>query len=233
MTHALTVADVMTSDVITVAEDTPYKSVVSLMAEHHISAVPVVDRNGGLAGVVSETDLLRKEEFRHSRRPLWAMGWWRRGDRSKAAGLRAADVMSHPAVTIEPAATIPAAARSMAARTITRLIVTNGDRLVGIVTRSDLLKAFLVPDDRIREQVRRDVLERALWVGRSGAEIAVQDGVVTLTGEVDHRSAADVAGKLTGEVDGVVGVDNRLTWVYDDTEVTPVVTPSPEVRRRP
>ncbi|MGW1344482.1 CBS domain-containing protein [Kribbella sp. NPDC002412] len=225
MRHLLTVADVMTPDVVTVPEDTPYKVIVTLMAEHHISAVPVINRFGGVGGVVSETDLLRKEEFQRSVRPPWALRWWRHRARSKAAGLRAADLMSHPAVMIEQGATIPEAARLMAARGITRLIVTDadGDFLTGIVTRSDLLKAFLAPDERIEQRVRRDVVQHALWEDPIGLEISVQDGVVTLSGEVDRRSMAEVAEKLTTEVDGVVGVVNRLSWVFDDT--APVQVP--------
>ncbi|MFG1912337.1 CBS domain-containing protein [Kribbella sp. NPDC048928] len=230
MRHPLKVSDVMTRDVITVTGDTPYKEVVSLLATHHISAVPVVNRFGGIGGVVSETDLIRKEEFRRRRPPRLA----RRTVRTRAAAVSAGDAMSHPAITIPQTATIPEAARLMATRGITRLVVTtdDNDALAGIVTRSDLLRAFLEPDDRILQRIRRDVVVHALWDDPFAIEIEVHDGVVTLSGEVDNRSTADVAGKLTQEVDGVVAVDNRLTWVYDDIAATPHPLPSPEVRRR-
>lgn len=234
MRHPLKVSDVMTRDVVTVTEDTPYKEIVALLAARHISAVPVVNGYGGIGGVVSETDLIRKEEFQQRRSP-WLLRWWGHAARSKAAGIRAGDVMSRPAVTVRQTATIPEAARLMAARGITRLVVTTDDDevLAGIVTRSDLLKAFLEPDDRILQRIRRDVVVHALWDDPFAIEIAVHDGVVTLTGEVDHRSTAEVAGKLTQDVDGVVAVDNRLTWVYDDMAATPHPLPSPELRRRP
>ncbi|HEY3560636.1 MAG TPA: CBS domain-containing protein [Kribbella sp.] len=234
MRHPLKVSDVMTRDVITVTEDTPYKEVVAVLATHHISAVPVVTRYGGIGGVVSETDLLRKEEFQHRPSP-WLLRWRGSKSRAKAAGVRAGDVMSRPAITVDRNATIPEAARSMAAHGITRLVVTTGgddEVLAGIVTRSDLLKAFLEPDDRILQRIRRDVVVHALWDDPSAIDIAVHDGIVTLSGEVDHRSTADVAAKLTGDVDGVVAVDNRLTWTYDDMAATPHPLPSPEVRRR-
>lgn len=121
----------------------------------------------------------------------------------------------------------------MARRGITRLVVTDDEALSGIVTRSNLLKAFLAPDDRILQRIRRDVVVHALWDDPFGIEIGVQDGVVTLSGEVDHRSTAHVAAKLTGELDGVVGVVTRMTWVYDDMASTPNPQPSPELRRRP
>ena len=219
MTHTLTVSDVMTPDVIVVTGDTPYKTLVAMLAEHHISALPVINQYGGVGGVVSETDLLRKEEFQRSRSLPWALSWWRHRARSKAAGRTAADVMTHPAVTIAQDATIPAAARLMARRGITRLIVTDsgGDVLTGIVTRSDLLKVFLVPDDSIRQQVRRDVVEHAIWADPIALEIGVEDGGVTLTGRLEHRSMTESAEKLTRGIDGVVDVVNELTWAFDDT----------------
>jgi len=221
MRQLLTVSDVMTTDVITVPEDTPYKTLVALMAEHHISALPVINQYGGVGGVVSETDLLRKEEFQRSPSVPWALRWWHHRARSKAAGLRAGDVMSRPAVTIEQGSTIPEAARLMSARGITRLIVTDGDVLTGIVTRSDLLTAFLVPDERILQRVRRDVVEHVLWEDPFGVEVTVKDGVVTLAGRLDHRSMVAIAERLTREVDGVVGVVNELTWAFDDTVPAP------------
>lgn len=232
MRHPLKVSDVMTRDVVTVNEDTPYKEIVTLLAANHISAVPVLNRFGGVGGVVSETDLIRKEEFQRGQTPR-SMRWWRHAAQAKANALRAGEVMSHPAVTIDQAATIPEAARSMAARGITRLVVTHDEALAGIVTRSDLLKAFLEPDDRLVQRIRREVVVHALWDDPFSIEIGVQDGVVTLSGEVEQRSTADIAAKLTGEVDGVVGVINRLDWVYDDTASTPNPQPSPELRRRP
>jgi CBS domain-containing protein len=232
MRHPLKVSDVMTRDVITITEDTSYKEIVSLLAANHINAVPVVNRYGGIGGIVSETDLVRKEEFQRRRTP-WALRWWRHAARSKAAGLRAAEVMTHPAVTIEQTATIPEAAQLMAARGITRLVVTHDDELAGIVTRSDLLKAFLVPDERLLHRVRRQVVVHALWDDPFSIQASAKDGVVTLSGEVEQRSTADVAAKLTREVDGVVGVVNQLAWVYDDLASAPDPQPSPEVRRHP
>jgi len=218
--YQLTVADVMTPEVVTVTEDTPFKTVARLLAEHHISAVPVTNVYGGVAGVVSETDLLRKEEFqRVGRHPV--MGWWRHGAKAKAAGVTARELMTHPAVTIEAGSTLDEAARLMAGRDITRLIVTEGDMLAGIVTRSDLLRAFLAPDNEILARVRRDVVQHGLWDDPFAVEASVTDGIVTLTGELEHRSMVAIAERLTREVDGVVDVQNQLTWAFDDTVPAP------------
>lgn len=213
MRHFLTVADVMTKDVVTVAEDTPFKAVAAVLAEHHISAVPVRGPYGGIVGIVSETDLLRKEEFqRRPHRP-----WQRGATRTKADALTAELLMSSPAVTIERDCTLDEAARLMAARRITRLVVVDGDQLTGIVTRSDLLRAFLAPDQEILARVRRDIIDRRLWDEPLAVQIDVLEGVVSLTGQVPQRSTVALVGSLVAGVDGVVGVQNQLTWAFDDT----------------
>ncbi|WP_406047198.1 CBS domain-containing protein [Kribbella sp. NBC_00889] len=219
MRHLLTVADVMTTEVVTVAEDTPFKAVTAILAEHHISAVPVRSVYGGVAGVVSETDLLRKEEFqRRSGR-----NWFHRKARSKADALTAGMLMTSPAVTVEAGCTLDEAARLMAARDITRLVVMDGDELTGIVTRSDLLSAFLAPDREILARVRRDVVDRGLWDDPFAVEVSVREGVVELAGQVAKRSTVAFAEQLIAGVDGVVGVRNELTWAFDDT--APVAGP--------
>lgn len=215
MRHFLTVSDVMTKDVVTVTEDTPFKAVATTLAEHHISAVPVRGAHGGVAGVVSETDLLRKEEFqRKPRRP------WTRMSRTKADALNAHMLMSAPAITVEGGCTLDEAARLMASRGITRLVVMDGDTLTGIVTRSDLLKAFVAPDQEILARVRRDVVDRHLWDDPMAVQVDVEDGVVTLTGQVDKRSTVAFAADLIAAVDGVVAVRNELTWRFDDATRT-------------
>ncbi len=156
MRHQLTVADVMTTDVVTVPDDAGFKNVAEVLAEHHISAVPVVNRSGAVVGVVSETDLLRKEEFQRARRSPWLLRWWHYRSRSKSAAATAGELMTHPAVTVAGGSTLDQAARLMAAREITRLVVTDddGDVLTGIVTRSDLLRAFVAPDNEILARIR-------------------------------------------------------------------------------
>jgi len=132
--------------------------------------------------------------------------------------------MSAPAVTVESGCTLDEAARLMASRRITRLVVTDGAELVGIVTRSDLLRAFLAPDNEILARVRRDVVDRHLWDDPFAVEVSVHEGVVKLAGQVANRSTVIFAEQLIAGVDGVVGVRNELTWLFDDT--------APAVRRQ-
>ncbi|MDX3005046.1 CBS domain-containing protein [Kribbella solani] len=214
MRHYLVVSDVMTKDVVTVTEDTPFKTVAGLLAEHHISAMPVRDAYGRVTGVVSESDLLRKEA---KQRP----GRLHRKARAKAAAVTAGQLMTSPAVTIEGGCTLDEAARLMAARGITRLVVMDGSELVGIVSRSDLLSAYVASDQEILARVHRDVVDRHLWDDPQAVEVAVQEGVVTLTGQVERRSTVAFATTLVEGVDGVVAVHNKLTWRLDDTARAP------------
>ena len=219
MRHFLTVSDVMTKDVVTVNEDTPFKAVAAVLAERHISAVPVRSAYGAVAGIVSETDLLRKEEFQRSTR--LGMPWSHRKARSKANAQTAGALMTSPAVTVEGGCTLDEAARLMAARGITRLVVTDGEELIGIVSRSDLLRAFLAPDKEILARVRRDVVDRNLWDDPMAVEVSVLEGAVTLTGQVEKRSTVTFAEELVRGVDGVVAVSNKPTWMVDDTTRAP------------
>ena len=214
MRHFLVVSDVMTKDVVTVTEDTPFKAVAELLAEHHISAVPVRSSYGGVAGIVSESDLLHKQEQPRA-------GWLHRKARLKADAGTAGMLMTSPAVTVEGGCTLDEAARLMAARGITRLVVMDGDRLAGIVTRSDLLSAYTASDEEILARVRRDVVDRHLWEDPRAVEVSVVEGVVTLTGQVERRSTVAFAEHLVAGVDGVVAVHNDLTWAVDDSSRRP------------
>ena len=215
MRNPLTVADVMTRDVITVPVDLPFKAVAALFAEHGVSAFPVTEEGALLVGIVSETDLLHKQEHPETRHRGLSPAL--RQVRRKARATTVADLMTSPMVTIEVGSTLSEAARLMAAREITRLVVLDGEWMAGIVTRSDLLRAFLDSDRVLLARVRREAVERALWDDPFGVEVEVADGVVTLTGELPHRSMIPVAAQAIREVDGVVGVVNRLSSAFDDT----------------
>jgi CBS-domain-containing membrane protein len=221
MRHQLTVAEVMTPHVVTVPASTPFKEVAKLLAEHRISAVPVTSESGGMIGLVSESDLLHKEAFQDAPARARLPRRSRRAARRKARAVTAGGLMSRPLVTIDVGATLPQAARLMAGRGVTRLLVTDGEWMAGIVTRSDLLRAFRDTDSAVLGRVRRAAVESRLWDDPFGVEIRVKDGVVTLTGELEHRSRIPVAVQAVREVDGVVDVENRLTYAVDDTVAAP------------
>jgi CBS domain-containing protein len=128
--------------------------------------------------------------------------------------------MTAPAITVQPGVSLVTAAKRMEEKHIKRLPVLNETgRLVGIVSRRDLLKMYLRPDREVRDEVVEGVLRTLLWIDPLTVEVEVVDGVVTLTGEVDRKSTAQIAAHVTKRVPGVVLVVENLSWTYDDTAV--------------
>ncbi|MBO4210803.1 CBS domain-containing protein [Micromonospora echinofusca] len=212
------VGDVMTTEVEAVAADTPYREIVNVIMRRGVSAVPVVDDFGRVLGVVSEADLLHKVEAAGQPQDRRVFeGRRRRTARRKADAALAADLMTSPAVTAYATTPLVAAARTMDTEQVKRLPVLDDlGRLVGIVTRSDLLRVHLRPDAEIRDDVVHEVLRRVLSIQDGKVRVEVRDGVVTLSGQVERRTAAEAAGRLAGQVSGVVSVVNGIGYDVDD-----------------
>ncbi|MCG6494327.1 CBS domain-containing protein [Kitasatospora sp. A2-31] len=213
------VNDVMTHEVVTARPETPFKEIAALFHRNDITAIPVVDDQGRPLGMVSEADLIRKEavlpdpEGRHPGR------WLDAKDRARAEAETAGGLMTSPAVTARPGWSVPEAARAMDKHKVKRLpVVDEIGRLVGIVSRRDLLEVFLRHDAAIRDEIIHDVLGRTLWVAPGDVRVTVQDGVVTLQGRLPRRSLIPIAEQLCRAVDGVVAVHPTLDWLDDDTE---------------
>jgi CBS-domain-containing membrane protein len=216
-----TVSDVMTRSVVSVDAFTPFKEIVRRMQERRVSAVPVVDEDGCVLGVVSEADLLLKEDPDLEGGPKVFEGVHRRRDRARAAGLVASELMSAPAITVAATATIGDAARLMHRREVKRLPVVDASdgRIVGIVSRADLLKVFLRSDEDIAHEIREDVIRRTLWIDPATIRIVVRSGIVTAEGQVERRSLIAVLERLVLATEGVVAFESRLGYAADD--ITP------------
>jgi len=211
-----TVDDVMTKAVVSVEETATYRFVVDLLVGHRFSAVPVVDAFQRVSGVVSEADLVRKIEYAGDEEPRLFEGRRRRGDRGKALARTAADLMSAPAVTVLTGTSIAAAARRMDGEKVKRLpVIDDLGRLVGVVTRGDLLKVHLRPDDDIRADVETGPLSGLT----ENVKAEVSDGVVTLDGQVAQASTAAQAVRSARQVPGVVEVVDGIRFDYDDLNV--------------
>lgn len=212
------VREVMTADVASARQDTPFKELAGLMAARGISALPVLDEEGRVAGVVSEVDLLRKEEYQENgRRPP---RWRHRRSRAKAAGVTAKDVMTSPALTIGPDATVVEAARALLGHNVKRMpVADSAGHLAGIVSQRDLLRVFLRSDQEIASEIRTEVFGEELGTNLALVQVDVAEGVVTLSGEVQDKSMIGVAVRLAHSVDGVVDVVNHLTYAVDDTSL--------------
>jgi CBS domain-containing protein len=214
-----TVAEVMTTDVVTVREETGYKEIVETMAVLGISAVPVVDDDARVIGVVSEADLLLKVEYAGLQPELSVLRRRRvRTAMMKANGDMAGDIMTAPATVVSPDETIAVAAKRMDTEKVKRLPVVDRDgRLVGIVSRSDLLRPFLRADDDIRQEIQDEVLLATMWLDPRDFTVTVDQGIVTVHGTVERKSIGPVLVGLVRSVAGVVDVVDRLTFRYDDT----------------
>jgi CBS domain-containing protein len=224
-----TVRDVMTRSVISVSPDTPLKEVARLLVEHGISGLPVVGPNRTVLGVVSEADFLLKERgaraVRH--RPLASILGESRDTARQLAKVEAAtagQAMSSPAVTIEAGATLQKAAETMVSRQINRLPVMEHGALVGIITRADLVKAYIRSDEQLAETIRDEVLRRTLWLDPAGFKVAVTDGVASVRGRVDRRSTADVIERVTAMVPGIVGVACDVAWEVEDRDIEDIAS---------
>lgn len=217
MTHRA-IRAVMTAPVATVSLDTPFKTLAAIMAERGLNALPVLDSEGHLAGIVSESDLMRKEEYQddpEARRPPHS-----HQHRSRAEGLTAGQVMSSPAITISPDDSIVAAARAFDRAHVSHLVVTEADgTLAGLVTPLDLLKVYLRSDAEIASEIRDEVIASYLGCDPGRAGVTVTDGIVTLAGEVERKSMVPLAERMARSVDGVVDVVNRLAYALDDARL--------------
>ncbi|MEU6998160.1 CBS domain-containing protein [Nonomuraea sp. NPDC046570] len=220
----MTVADLMTTDVVAVHDTTPFQMVAEILVESGVSGLPVVDEDDRVLGVVSAADLLRKEEFRQRfagdryRPPLRARlrhGFGAEGDTfRKAEGETAGDLMTSPAIVAKPDFSVVRAARLMDRHGVKRLPVLDAEGgLIGIVSRGDLLKVFVRQDAEIERELRG----LACVTQAAHLEITVAQGVVGLTGRTDRRSEADAIVCGAERIDGVVGVHADFTWARDDT----------------
>ena len=210
------VRDVMTTDVLTVRADVSLKEAAALMAERGISGLPVVGFGGQVAGVLSEGDILFKETgLTPSRRgvverllalPPDALG-------AKLVARTAGEAMTSPALTIGPRRPLTVAANTMIERGVKRLpVVDDAGKLVGIVTRADLVRAFVRSDEAIEREIREDVIRRSLWIEPDNLVVAVDAGEVRLAGEVETKAEAELIPEFVQRVPGVVSVLSKLSW---------------------
>lgn len=216
----MNVKDVMTSDVVTVRPDTSLKDVAAVLTERRISGVPVVDDSGKVVGVVSEGDILFKERGPSERTGVlaWFANPYDVEEQLKLGARTAAEAMTAPAKTIAPWRLVSSAAAEMLDEGVNRLpVVDEEGRLVGIVTRADLVRAFVRPDAEIEREIHEKVLERALLLETPDTVTVVVDGgKVTLDGFVELRTNAELLPALVARLPGVVEVESSVHWRTDN-----------------
>jgi CBS-domain-containing membrane protein len=219
------VRDVMTTEVVTVKPSTPFKEVAAKLARHRISAVPVLDADRRVLGVVNDADLLLKQEHLDTEASI-SLVWSRRRrrEREKAAAVVAGKLMTAPVATVSPTTTVSDAVRLLLAAGVQRLpVVDESERLVGIVSRADLLGLFTRPDEAIEHEIMDDVIFDDFGMAPSRFFIHVDEGVVVLQGRTERRSLIPLLVRAVHDVEGVVRVENRLTFDEDDRDTGAVM----------
>lgn len=209
------VHEVMTTEVVTIRPDATLKEAALLLAANGVSGLPVVDGEGAVLGVVSEADVLAKETAPEGERrgiAHWLLDARDPWLETRFAARTVAEAMSSPARTIGPEETVVEAATRMLEDGINRLpVVDGGGKLVGLVSRGDLVRTFARSDEAIRREIQDDLLRRALWVDHpEDIHVEVSDGEVILSGRVDSIADAELVPLHIRRVPGVVGVTSRL-----------------------
>jgi len=205
------VKDAMTASVKTITPEASLKDAAGTFAEHRIGGSPVVDREGRILGVLTDTDILLKERAELPSRGLRSLLHPHEASAlaSKVEARTVEEAMSVPAITAEPTWPVSEAAEVMLEHGVNRLPVVEDGRLVGIITRHDLVRLFARSDSEIERDIREEALRGLSWT--EDLELSVRNGEVTLRGEVDSTYDAEALPDVIRRIPGVVGVDSELT----------------------
>jgi CBS domain-containing protein len=211
------VQEIMTSDVLTIGPEAEIRDVARIFVEHGISGLPVCGAGREILGVVSEGDILFKEQGPRGQSMLSRFGGKAPKELEKALAIKVSEAMTAPAITTSPHSSVAEAARLMSEHGINRLPVVKAGELVGIVTRTDLVRAFVRSDNDIRDEIVDDVLRKTLWLDVPEViRVDVERGAVRLHGHLETSSDASLLVRLVSRVPGVVSVETGLSWATDD-----------------
>jgi CBS domain-containing protein len=216
----------MTTTVITIGPEASLKEAARRMVEAGISGLPVTDDSGALIGMITEADFVKSESGRRAAKRARLLRWLTSQDEVPDDRLAVSDVMTTEVVTLGPDADHAEAARVMRKAGIKRIPVLDGSgKLVGLVSRSDILRAFVRSDRDITEEITDHVMVEVLWIDPRDVEVVCEDGNVAFTGRLPTRSDAQLLGDLTRRLDGVASVKDGLTWKVDNTKLQMVAPP--------
>lgn len=204
------VCDLMTSEVATVTPTMSLRDAAALLAAKGISGVPVLNTANEVVGVLSEADIVVKAGGEVPRNRL--LGWLLESDLDdKIRAETVDDAMTARPVTISPKRPVHEAARLMVAENVNRLPVVDKGKLVGIVTRADIVRAFTRSDAELVDEIRGDILRRTFWLEPGSVAVDVVDGHVTLRGEVETETDQELLPHFVARVPGVISVDADLS----------------------
>lgn len=219
------ISELMTRRVLTIGPDASLKEAARRMLEAGVSGLPVTDDGGTLLGIITEADFISGEADRRTAPRAGLLRFFTGDHEVPTREQKVGDVMTKAVVVIGPDADHAEAARLMQRERVKRLPVVAQGRLVGLVSRSDMLRAFVRPDEAIVEDIRDHVMRKVLWIDPERVTIDCVDGNVVLRGRLETRSDAGLLVELTKRLDGVASVADHLDWEVDNTRVEMVSPP--------
>jgi CBS domain-containing protein len=229
----MNVRELMTTDLITVAKDASLKEAARRMIEGSVSGLLVTGDDGALLGVITEADFVKAESDRRAGKRARLLQWLSHDDKEIPNTERlVGDVMTTEVITLGAEADHAEAARLMRKAGVKRLPIVDDDgRPVGIISRSDIMRAFARADSDIIAEITDHVMKDILWINPKRVEVRSEEGNVKLRGQLETRSDATLLEDLTRRIDGVVSVDSELTWEIDNTKLE-MTSPPPSGLRR-
>lgn len=219
------VSELMATDVLTVGPQASLKEVARRMLEAGVSGLPVTSERGDLVGIITEADFVAGEADRRAGKRAGLLRFFTEQPEVPAYERTVGDVMTSEVVVISPEADHAEAARLMEQQRVKRLPVVDDGQLVGLISRADMLKAFVRPDHEIIEEIQEKVMRKILWIDPNRAIVECVDGNVVLRGRLETRSDANLLVELTKRLDGVASVADHLQWDVDNTKVEMVSPP--------
>lgn len=220
------IRDLMTTDVLTIGPDAPLKEAAREMLDAGISGLPVADDGGALVGIITEADFVATEADRRVRRRAGLLRLINHDEEIPDQERLVKDVMTTDLKTIGPEEDHADAARLMERERIKRLPVVEDGKLVGLISRADMLRAYARPDADIIDEINDHVMRKVLWVDPRRVTVRCLDGNVELSGQMETRSDASLLVELTKRLDGVTSVHDGLTWEVDNTKLEMVSPPA-------
>jgi CBS domain-containing protein len=225
--------DLMTRDVITIGPEAPLKEAARRMLEASVSGLPVTDADGKLVGMITEADFVATEADRRRRRRAGLLRFIDRGTEVPSQERLVGDVMTTDLVVMREGGDHAEAARLMQTEDVKRIpVVDDHRRIVGLVSRADILRVFARSDNEILDEIEDDLIRRVLWIDPRRADIRSTDGNVVLRGRLETRSDAELLAELAGRVDGVISVENHLEFDVDNLKLDMTGIPPGSVPRR-
>ena len=217
--------DLMTTSVVSIGADAPLKEAARRMIEAGVSGLPVTTEGGELIGVITEADFVKTEAARRGVKRSGLLGWFIDKDEIPSKELHVREVMTPDVITLPPDADHADAARLMEKSKIKRVPIVEEGRLVGVVSRRDILRAFTRPDAEILQELEDQVMRKILWIDASAVRVTCTDGNLHLAGRLETRGDAQLVAEFARRIDGVASVKDDLTWEVDNTKVQMSVPP--------